>query len=68
MYVYKHLLESGFTSWALVVTQKEYMGSPVYNKIDHRCLVTSNVMCLATTAKRENFRTLLSENSGWVAN
>ena len=32
------------------------MGSPVYDEeaeADHRCLITSNVMCLATTAKCE---------------
>ena len=32
------------------------MGSPVYDEeadVDHRCLITSNVMCLATTAKCE---------------
>ena len=60
------LLESGFTSWALEVIQKEYTGSPVYDKeaeVDHRCLTTSNVMCLAMTAKCETFRTLLSEDS-----
>ena len=41
------------------------MGSPVYDEeaeVDHRCLITSNVMCLAMTAKRETFRTLLSED------
>ena len=32
------------------------MGSPVYDEkaeVDHRCLITLNVMCLATTAKCE---------------
>ena len=32
------------------------MGSPVYDEeteVDHKCLITSNVMCLAMTAKRE---------------
>ena len=32
------------------------MGSPVCNEeaeVDHRCLITLNVMCLATTAKCE---------------
>ena len=41
------------------------MGSPVYDEeaeVNHRCLITSNVMCLATTAKYETFRTLLSED------
>ena len=44
---------SGFTSWVLEVTQKEYTGSAVYDKeaeVDHNCLITSNVMCLATIA------------------
>ena len=44
---------SSFTSWALEVKQKEYIGSPVYDEeaeVDYRCLITSNVMCLATTA------------------
>ena len=54
-------LESGFTSWVLVVIQKEYMGNPVYNKeaeVDHRCLITLNVMYLAMTTKKcETFRT-----------
>ena len=30
--LYKHLLGSGYTSWALKVIQKDYMGSPVYDK------------------------------------
>ena len=50
------LLGSGFTCWELEVIQKEYMGSRVYNKeaeVDHRCLITSNVMYLAMTAKHE---------------
>ena len=42
------------------------MGSPVYDEeaeVNHRCLITSNVMCLATTAKCETFaETLLSED------
>ena len=61
--LYTHLLESAFTSWALEVIQKEYMGSPVYDEeaeADHRCLITSNVTCLATIAKYETFRTLVS--------
>ena len=63
--LYKHLLGSVYTSWTLGVIQKEYMGSPVYDKeaeVDHRCLFALNVMCLAMTAKRETFRTLLSED------
>ena len=47
-------------SWDLILpvghwrSQKEYMNSPVYDKeaeVDHRCLITLNVMCLAMTAK-----------------
>ena len=63
--LYKHLLGSGFTSWALEVIQKEYMGRSVYDKeeeVNYRCLITLNVMCLATIAKHETFKTLLSED------
>ena len=45
--VVKHLLGSGFISRALEVTQKEYLGSPVYYEeveVNHRCLVTLNVI------------------------
>ena len=56
--LYTYLLESGFTSWALEVIQKDYMhvcmGSPVYDEeaeADHRCLIILNVMCLAKIAK-----------------
>ena len=70
--LYYYLLESGFTSCTQEeVIQKEYTGSPVYDKeaeVDHRCLTTLNVMCLATTAKCETFRTLLSEDRRQVAN
>ena len=41
------------------------MGRQVYNEeagVDHRCLITLNVLCLATIAKCETFRTLLSED------
>ena len=44
------------------------MGSPVKDEeaeVDHRCLITSNVMCLATTVKCETFAAepgLLSED------
>ena len=47
-------------SWALEVIATERlhvcMGSPVYDEeaeVNHWCLITSNVMCLATTAKCE---------------
>ena len=55
---YTSLLESGFTSWALEEIQKDYMHAwaahAVYNEeaeVNQRCLITSNVMCLATAAK-----------------
>ena len=43
------------------------MGSPVYDEeeaeVDHRCLITSNVMCLVMTANCEIFsRILLSKD------
>ena len=58
-------LESGFTSWALEVMQKQYMGSPVYDKeaeVNLRCVINSNMICLAALAKCETFRTLLSKD------
>ena len=58
VYLLSRLLESGFTSWALHGGDTERlhacMGSPIYNEeaeVDHRCLITLNIMCLATTAK-----------------
>ena len=68
--LYKRLLGSGFTSWSLVVIQREYMGSPVYDKeakINHRSLITLDVMCLASTEKCEMFNTLLSEDRSELA-
>ena len=60
------LLESRFTSWELEVIQKDYMhawvSSLVYDEeaeVDHRCLITLNVMCLTTTAKYETLAEIL---------
>ena len=56
---YKHHLGSHFASWTMEVIQKDYMGNPVYDKeaeVDHSCLITLNVMCVAMTATHETFR------------
>ena len=58
--LYTRLLESDFTSWALEVIQKDYMQAwevhAVYDEeaeVDHRCLITSNVICLAIRQQNE---------------
>ena len=58
------------TSWEVVLptgghTEKVHGRSSIRKEaeVDYRCLITLNVMCLAMTAKRETFRTLLSEEA-----
>ena len=46
-------------------TERVHRQSRVYDEdteVDHRCLITSNVKCLAMTAKHETLKTLLSED------
>ena len=46
-------------------TERVHGQSGIYDEdteVDHGCLITLNVMCLAMIAELEIFKTLLSEN------